>query len=144
MSLEFDCLSFRQPYAGLVLNGVKTVETRWRPMLVDMKNCTLAIHIAQKNWEGDDWRNILRENFAMNQTEVEELLKSGERFGRGVVAGEIICLFLHFAMSALQKTLHFCDNIWCIPSLNKLLIAGQVLWMLGKHGSVMKMSLQSR
>lgn len=105
MSLEFDCLSFRQPYAGLVLNGVKTVETRWRPMLVNMKNCTLAIHIAQKNWDGDDWRNILKENFAMSQPEVEELLKSGERFGRGVVAGEIICLFLHFAISALQKTL---------------------------------------
>lgn len=97
MSLEFGCLSFRQPYAGLVLNGAKSVETRWRPLLAEMKDCTLAIHIAQKDWEGDDWRNILTGNFAMKQSEVEELLESGERFGRGVVAGEI----LHSAISVL-------------------------------------------
>ncbi|KAF7696911.1 protein EOLA1 [Silurus meridionalis] len=87
MSVEVGCLSFRQPYAGLVLNGVKSVETRWRPLLVEMKNCTLAIHIAQKDWEGDDWRNILTEKCAMKHSEVEKLLESGERFGRGVVAG---------------------------------------------------------
>ncbi|MCI4386740.1 hypothetical protein PGIGA_G00066140 [Pangasianodon gigas] len=87
MALQVACLSFRQPYAGLVLNGVKSVETRWRPLLAEMKNCTLAIHIAQKDWEGDDWRNILMENLAMKQSEVEELLESGERYGRGVVAG---------------------------------------------------------
>ncbi|XP_053504350.1 protein EOLA1 [Ictalurus furcatus] len=87
MSIEVGCLSFRQPYAGLVLNGVKSLETRWRPLLAEMKNCTLAIHIAQKDWEGEEWRNILRDHFAMRQSEVEELLESGERFGRGVVAG---------------------------------------------------------
>ncbi|KAM9451537.1 protein EOLA1 isoform 1-T1 [Clarias gariepinus] len=85
--LQVGCLSFRQPYAGLVLNGVKSIETRWRPLLAEMKNSTLAIHIAQKDWEGDDWRHVLTERFGMTQSEVEELLESGERFGRGVVAG---------------------------------------------------------
>ncbi|XP_076835811.1 protein EOLA1 [Brachyhypopomus gauderio] len=87
MSLEVGCLSFRQPYAGLVLNGVKSIETRWRPLLAEMKNCTLAIHIAQNDWEGDDWRNILTQTLGMTHSQVEELLESGERFGRGVVAG---------------------------------------------------------
>ncbi|XP_017560835.1 protein EOLA1 [Pygocentrus nattereri] len=81
------CLSFRQPYAGLVLNGVKSVETRWRPLLADLKSCTLAIHVAQADWEGDEWSNILTQMFGMNPRQVEELLESGERFGRGVVAG---------------------------------------------------------
>lgn len=96
-------MSFRQPYAGLVLNGVKSLETRWRPLLAEMKNCTLAIHIAQKDWEGEEWRNILREHFAMRQSEVEELLESGERFGRGVVAGERILfgILLHSARTIL-------------------------------------------
>ncbi|XP_062867761.1 protein EOLA1 [Trichomycterus rosablanca] len=87
MDVEVGCLSFRQPYAGLVLNGVKTVESRWRPLLAEMQNCTIAVHIAQRDWEGEDWRDILTEKLAMNHHEVQELLESGERFGRGVIAG---------------------------------------------------------
>ncbi|XP_036381580.1 uncharacterized protein CXorf40 homolog [Megalops cyprinoides] len=86
MSLRVSCLSFRQPYAGLVLNGVKTVETRWRPLLAEFENCTLAVHIAWKDWESDDWGDVLT-SLGMNQVQIQELLESGERFGRGVVAG---------------------------------------------------------
>lgn len=87
MTLKVSCLSFRQPYAGLVLDGLKTIETRWRPLLGAMENCTLAVHIAQKDWEGDDWRRILTHALGMDPTQVEEIVTSGERFGRGVVAG---------------------------------------------------------
>lgn len=52
-----------------------------------MENCTLAVHIAQKDWEGDDWRRILTHALGMDPTQVEDLVNSGERFGRGVVAG---------------------------------------------------------
>ncbi|CDQ73541.1 CX04A protein [Oncorhynchus mykiss] len=87
MTLQVGCLSFRQPYAGLVLNGIKSIETRWRPLLSAMENCTLAIHIAQKDWEGDQWRDMLTNTFGMSHMQIEELLASGDRFGRGVVAG---------------------------------------------------------
>ncbi|XP_030008228.1 uncharacterized protein CXorf40 homolog isoform X2 [Sphaeramia orbicularis] len=87
MSVQFNCLSFRPPYAGLVLNGVKTVETRWRPLLVAMENQTLAIHIAQRDWEGDEWRAVLSGSLGMDRDQIQDLLESGERFGRGVVAG---------------------------------------------------------
>uniref|UniRef100_A0A672TA20 ASCH domain-containing protein n=1 Tax=Sinocyclocheilus grahami TaxID=75366 RepID=A0A672TA20_SINGR len=88
MSLEVACLSFRQPYATLVLNGVKTIESRWRPLLSERRNCTLAVHIAQKSWEGEDWRLVLTERLGMTSVQTEQLLESGERFGRGV----IVCL----------------------------------------------------
>ncbi|CAN9510009.1 unnamed protein product [Ophioblennius macclurei] len=81
------CLSFRQPYAGLVLDGVKTLETRWRPLLAPLENQTLAIHVAQRDWEGDEWRAVLGERIGMSAGDVDALLESGERFGRGVVAG---------------------------------------------------------
>lgn len=126
-------MSFRQPYAGLVLNGVKSVETRWRPLLAEMKHCTLAIHIAQKDWEGDDWRHVLTEKFAMKQSEIEELLDSGERFGRGVVAGEMICILLS-EISVLQ---------YCAFEFDEFVHADQVLWMLKRHGSALKIFLQS-
>lgn len=87
MSLQVWCLSFRQPYAGLVLDGVKTVESRWRPLLAPLENRTLAVHIARRDWEGDEWRGVLSGLRGMNQTQIQALLESGERFGRGVVAG---------------------------------------------------------
>ncbi|XP_068008298.1 EOLA-like protein [Melanerpes formicivorus] len=85
--MRFGCLSFRQPYAGLVLNKVKTVETRWRPLLAAYKNCTVAIHIAVQDWQDETWREILLNRFGMTTKQVQDLLDEGEKFGRGVIAG---------------------------------------------------------
>ncbi|XP_030275467.1 uncharacterized protein CXorf40 homolog [Sparus aurata] len=87
MSVQVWCLSFRQPYAGLVLDGVKTVESRWRPLLAPLENRTLAVHIAWRDWEREEWRAVLSGPLGMNQAQIRGLLESGERFGRGVVAG---------------------------------------------------------
>uniref|UniRef100_I3JWF3 Endothelium and lymphocyte associated ASCH domain 1 n=1 Tax=Oreochromis niloticus TaxID=8128 RepID=I3JWF3_ORENI len=87
MAVQVRCLSFRQPYAGLVLDGVKTVESRWRPLLAPLENQTLAVHVAQRDWEGSEWRAVLSGLLGMNGAQIEALLESGERFGRGVVAG---------------------------------------------------------
>eukprot|EP00079_Xenopus_tropicalis_P012908 XP_002940483.1 PREDICTED: protein CXorf40A [Xenopus tropicalis] len=85
--MRVGCLSFRQPYAGLTLNGLKTLETRWRPLLAEFRNCTIAIHIAVKDWDGLDWRDILLNRAGMSPTLVQQLIDSGEKFGRGVIAG---------------------------------------------------------
>ncbi|KAM4665152.1 protein EOLA1-like isoform 2-T2 [Discoglossus pictus] len=85
--MKLGCLSFRQPYAGLLLNGLKTVETRWRPLLADYNNCTLAIHIAVLDWEGQDWRDILQGRAGMSPIQVQQILDTGEQYGRGVIAG---------------------------------------------------------
>ncbi|XP_058497027.1 protein EOLA1 [Solea solea] len=87
MSVQLWCLSFRQPYAGLILNGVKTVETRWRPLLAPLENQTLAVHIAWRDWEGDEWRAVLGDVLGLTEAQIEQMLASCERFGRGVVAG---------------------------------------------------------
>ncbi|XP_040260820.1 protein EOLA1-like [Bufo bufo] len=87
--MELGCLSFRQPYAGLLLNGLKTVETRWRPLLADYRNSTLAVHIAVRDWEQQDWREVLQDRLGMAAVQVQQLLHQGEQFGRGVIAGLI-------------------------------------------------------
>ncbi|XP_066189872.1 protein EOLA1-like [Sylvia atricapilla] len=87
--MKFACLSFRQPYAGLLLNQVKTVETRWRPLLAAYKNRTIAIHIAVKDWEDETWREILLSRLGMTPEQLQDLLDEGEKFGRGVIAGLI-------------------------------------------------------
>lgn len=83
------CLSFRQPYAGFILNGVKTVETRWRPLLSKYSNSTIAIHIAQKDWEDSSWTDILANRRGMSTEQIDKLINDGEQFGRGVIAGLI-------------------------------------------------------
>ncbi|XP_069748712.1 protein EOLA1 [Narcine bancroftii] len=85
--MRVDCLSFRQPYAGLILNSVKTLETRWRPLLAELRDCTLAIHVAHKDWEGSDWKDILTHTVGMSQHQIQRLLLEGEKFGRGVIVG---------------------------------------------------------
>ncbi|XP_041839970.1 protein EOLA1 isoform X2 [Melanotaenia boesemani] len=87
MSVQLWCLSFRQPYAGLVLDGVKMVESRWRPILGPLENRTLAVHIAMRDWEGEEWRAVMTDQLGMNGVQIQAVLDSGERFGRGVVAG---------------------------------------------------------
>ncbi|XP_077164576.1 protein EOLA1-like [Paroedura picta] len=87
--MKFACLSFRQPYAGFVLNRVKTIETRWQPLLAEYESCTLAIHIAYKDWDYLTWKDILKKRLGMTPPEIEDLLYEGEKFGRGVIAGLI-------------------------------------------------------
>ncbi|XP_062440664.1 protein EOLA1-like [Rhea pennata] len=87
--MKFGCVSFRQPYAGLVLNGLKTVETRWRPWLAAYEGRTVAVHVALRDWEGGSWRAILLERRGVSPRRLRRLLQRGERFGRGVVAGLI-------------------------------------------------------
>ncbi|XP_074215543.1 protein EOLA1 isoform X2 [Camelus bactrianus] len=85
--MKFSCLSFRQPYAGFVLNGVKTLETRWRPLLSGHRHRTLAMHIAHRDWEDTAWRELLVERLGMTPAQIQALLQDGEKFGRGVIAG---------------------------------------------------------
>lgn len=115
--MKFGCLSFRQPYAGLLLNQVKTVETRWRPLLAGYKNCTIAIHIAVKDWEDETWREILLNRFGMTPKQLQDLLDEGEKFGRGVIAGRYPwVLFCKQTFSPLTVTeIYIC--FMCLHSL---------------------------
>ncbi|XP_062939009.1 EOLA-like protein [Cynocephalus volans] len=85
--MKICCLSFRQPYAGFVLNGVKTLETHWCPLLGSHQNHTIAIYIANRDWEDDAWWGLLQGWLGMTPTQIQALLQEGEKFGRGVVAG---------------------------------------------------------
>lgn len=86
--MKFCCLSFRQPYAGFVLNGVKTLETRWRPLLRSHQHCTIAIHIAHRDWEDASWLELLLERLGRTPAQIQALLQEGEKYGRGVIAGK--------------------------------------------------------
>ncbi|XP_070566570.1 protein EOLA1-like [Ptychodera flava] len=82
----FVCISARQPYAGFILNGLKTIETRWTQVFKNLENKTVAVHVAWNEWEGQEWKDILKER-GLEEMEIEDLLESGKKHGRGVIAG---------------------------------------------------------
>ncbi|XP_012590470.1 PREDICTED: protein CXorf40A-like, partial [Condylura cristata] len=84
--MKFHCLSFRQPYAGFVLSGVKTLETRWRPLLSGHQGRTVAVHIARRDWADASWRALLLDRRGMTPAQAQDLLREGDKFGRGVIA----------------------------------------------------------
>lgn len=126
--MKVGCLSFRQPYAGLVLNQVKTIETRWRPVLAKYRNRTVAVHVAVKDWEDESWRAILSDRLGMTLQEVQELLDKGEQFGRGVIAGKQTWA-VHFRGSFSSLTIFSSDGY--VPALHgqaRFGIATELCW----------------
>ncbi|XP_062940306.1 protein EOLA2-like [Cynocephalus volans] len=85
--MKICCLSFRQPYAGFVLNGVKTLGTRWCPLLGSHQNHTITIHIVHRDWKDDACLELLQGRLGMTPAENQALLREWEKFGRGLVAG---------------------------------------------------------
>ena len=77
--MKFGCLSFGQPYVGVILNGVKTLETRWRPVLRGHQHCTLAVHIARRDWEDAAWRELLEQRLGMSPAQIQALLRDGDK-----------------------------------------------------------------
>uniref|UniRef100_G1P0C8 ASCH domain-containing protein n=1 Tax=Myotis lucifugus TaxID=59463 RepID=G1P0C8_MYOLU len=65
------CLSFWQPYAGLVLNGSRL----WR--LGDPRNCTISIHIAHRDGRAL-CLELLLERLGWNPMQIQALLQKGE------------------------------------------------------------------
>ncbi|XP_058391112.1 protein EOLA1-like [Diceros bicornis minor] len=60
---------------------------RWRPLLSSHRNCTIAIHIAHRDWEDAAWRELLVERLGRTPAQIQALLWEGEKYGRGVIAG---------------------------------------------------------
>lgn len=116
--MKLGCLSFRQPYAGLVLNNVKTIETRWRPVLARYQHRTIAVHIAVRDWEDEAWRDILLSRFGMTAEQVQDLLDEGEKFGRGVIAGKQPWLI--FSKQAFHLLVYLLQSCACCSWLCSL------------------------
>ncbi|XP_062509960.1 protein EOLA1-like [Corticium candelabrum] len=82
------CVSYRQPYAALVLNGVKTIESRWSPIYSEVCEKTVAVYVTWKEWEGVEWRDVLKER-GMSNEEITEVSALAYGMMRGQVVGVV-------------------------------------------------------
>ncbi|XP_054573255.1 EOLA-like protein [Eptesicus fuscus] len=77
--MDFSCISFWQPYAGFVLNAVKTPGSL-ATLVSSQRNHTIAIHIAHRDWEDALWWELLLERLGWNPRQIQALLWEGRMF----------------------------------------------------------------
>ena len=82
------CFTMSQPFASLLLNGQKTVESRNGPMFMDVKPGTkVLLHCGRRDWHDlESYKEILASEHDMSD---EEINKAG-RLPRGFAKGSII------------------------------------------------------
>lgn len=78
----FPCISMALPFASLLLNGAKTIETRNSNILAAYEGFDIAVRIGHRDWDPSGWRSVL-DDPSSNADE----LKPG--FRRGNLAGII-------------------------------------------------------
>jgi len=86
---ELPCLSLCQPFAALLLNGIKTIETRNQELLKPYAGQDVLIHIGMRRWPDDiGWRTQLAAAGYSDQ-EMDKLAALPSSVSKGSIAGVI-------------------------------------------------------
>lgn len=89
-TINLPCFTMSQPFAALLLNGVKTVESRNNPMFAQVQPGTrLLLHVGRRDWHDlESYRDILRQD-GMTDQEMDRLGRLPRGFGKGCIAGMV-------------------------------------------------------
>ncbi|XP_063660213.1 protein EOLA2 isoform X2 [Pan troglodytes] len=69
-------------------DGPESAESQPLPLgLLCSTSVTDGSSRPSRNWEGDAWQELLVERLGMTPAQIQALLREGEKFGRGVIAG---------------------------------------------------------
>jgi magnesium-dependent phosphatase 1 len=91
-TVSMPCFSMSQPFAALLLNGLKSVESRNNPMLGDLPSGTrVLIHCGRRDWhDGESYKRLLPSSLEQHAGAKEEdpsRLRPG--FFRGAIVGMV-------------------------------------------------------
>jgi magnesium-dependent phosphatase 1 len=86
--VEMQCFTMSQPFAALLLNGIKTVESRNNPMFQDVAAGTkVLLHCGRKDWpDQESYLEILNEA-GYSASDIEKAGRLAEGFSRGSIIG---------------------------------------------------------
>lgn len=90
--VSMPCFSMSQPFAALLLNGYKTIESRNSPMFTDWKPGTkILLHCGQRDWpDVESYKSLLPTNQpASSQVPIEQAARLRARFTKGSVIGVV-------------------------------------------------------
>ena len=87
-TISLPCFSMSQPFASLLLNGVKTIETRNNAMLMDVRPGTrVLLHCGMRDWVDQDApREVLR-GAGLSEGEIRDGCSLPPGFERGSIVG---------------------------------------------------------
>jgi len=89
-TISMKCFTMSQPFAALLLNRIKTVESRNGPMFADVPSGTqFLLHCGQRDWNDmESYKEIMLQNgFSQEQIEVGSRLPKG--FYKGMIIGRV-------------------------------------------------------
>lgn len=87
-SIRMPCFSMSQPFAALLLNGVKTIETRNNPMFMDLKPGTkVLLHCGMRDWNDTEAPRIELRKAGYSEKEIDQLSALPPGFKKGSVVG---------------------------------------------------------
>ena len=78
-TIELPCVSLALPFAALVLNGAKTIETRHSPIFEALRGQRCLVRVGKKDWLDDYWKSLASDE--------SKGRLHGEKFRRGDIAG---------------------------------------------------------
>jgi len=85
------CFTMSQPFASLLLNGYKIVESRNNPMFVDVQPGTqVLIHCGRKDWhDRESYKRIMAEEYGLSDDEIENASRLPKGFSKGSILGVV-------------------------------------------------------
>jgi magnesium-dependent phosphatase 1 len=91
-TIPMSCFTMSQPFCSLLLNGVKTIESRNNPMFMDVKpGSTLLVHCGQRDWHDvQSYKTYLLADNTMTTQQVQEASTLPINFVKGAIVGKII------------------------------------------------------
>ena len=87
--IEMPCFSMCQPFASLLLNGIKTVETRNNPMFMDLKpGSKVLLHCGMRDWKDQEAPRVELRKAGFSNADIARLsaLPNGA-FSKGTIVG---------------------------------------------------------
>lgn len=88
--VSMPCFTMSQPFAALLLNGIKTVESRNNPMFQDITPGTrLLLHCGRKDWHDLDSYITILKGKGLSTNEISKLDNLPPGYERGCLIGVI-------------------------------------------------------
>ena len=86
--VEMPCFSMSQPFASLLLNKIKDIETRNNPMFESIKSGTrILLHCGKRDWHDLDAPIIEMQKAGYTESEIQQYSQLPKGFQKGYIIG---------------------------------------------------------
>eukprot|EP00978_Attheya_sp_CCMP212_P005230 scaffold11612_cov39-Attheya_sp.AAC.2 len=87
--VQMPCFSMAQPFAALLLNGIKTVESRNNQMFLDalLPDTKVLLHCGRKDWKDMEAPRIQLRQQGFTEQEIDDLSRLPNGFTKGSIIG---------------------------------------------------------